>query len=44
MHGYETLFIPQTNTNNPAIPDIPVSGTISLHVKMSCIGSPVREF
>lgn len=26
------------------IPDIPVSGTVSLHVKMSCIGSPVRKF
>lgn len=44
MYGNETLFIPQTNTNNPDIPDIPVSGTVSLHVKMSCIGSPVREF
>lgn len=44
MYGYETFFIQQTNTNTPDIPDIPMFGTVSLHVKMSCIGSPVREF
>lgn len=44
MYGYETLFVQQTNTYTPDIPDMPVSGTVTLHVKMSCIGSPVREF